>query len=133
LRNLDDGIAKGLVYAPTDFFLLAPLCRSEQGSKEMDRRGAAKMASIDEELEAAQAAKIAVYRLSPNIGAMIRKARDVAAHSVTNLPSDWRLDDARCIVVGALSDLIDAPEDAPLEEKIDGAKAAIEEWIECLE
>jgi hypothetical protein len=44
-----------------------------------------------------------------------------------------RLDDARCIVVGALSDLIDAPEDAPLEEKIDVAKAAIEEWIECLE
>jgi hypothetical protein len=29
--------------------------------------------------------------------------------------------------------LIDAPEDAPLEEKIDVAKAAIEEWIECLE
>jgi hypothetical protein len=91
------------------------------------------MVSIDEELEAAEAAKTAIEKLSPNIGAMIRKAKDIAAHAVTNLPSDWRLDDARCIVVAALSDLIDASENAPLQERIDEAKAAIEEWIECLE
>jgi hypothetical protein len=64
---------------------------------------------------------------------MVRKAKDIAAQAVTNHPGDWRLDDARCIVVAALSGLIDAPQDAPLQERIDDAKAAIEEWIECLE
>jgi len=90
------------------------------------------MASIDEELEAAEAAKTAIDRLSPNIGAMIHKARDIAAYAVTNHPGDLHLDDARCIVVGVLSNLIETPEVARLKERIDEAKAAIGEWIECL-
>jgi hypothetical protein len=90
------------------------------------------MASLDEELDAAEAAKSAINNLSPNIRVTIRKAKDVAAHAVTSSPGDWRLDDARCIVVDALSNLLDAPEDALLE-RIDEAKAAIEEWIGCLE
>ena len=89
------------------------------------------MAGLDEELEAAEAAKNAIDNLSPNIGATIRNARDVAAHAVARFPSG-RLDDARCIVVDALSNLIDAPEGALLE-RIEEAKAAIEEWIDCLE
>jgi hypothetical protein len=90
------------------------------------------MASLDEELEAAGAAKTALDNLSPNIGATIRKAKDIAAHAVTSFPSGRLLDDARCIVVDALSNLIDAPEGA-LQERIDEAKAAIEEWIDCPE
>jgi hypothetical protein len=89
------------------------------------------MASLDEQ-EAAEAAKAAIDKLSPNIGATIRKAKDVAAHAVTGSPSGSRLDDARCIVVAALSNVFDAPEDALLE-KVEEAKAAIEEWIDCLE
>jgi hypothetical protein len=61
---------------------------------------------------------------------MIRKAKDIAAYAVTNHPGDLRLDDARCIVVGTLSNLIETPEDA-LERLVE-AKAAIGEWIECL-
>jgi hypothetical protein len=90
------------------------------------------MASLDEELEAAEAAKNAIDNLSPNIGVIIRKAKDVAAHAVRSFPSHWRLDDARCIVVDALSNLIDAPE-GTLQERTEEAKAAIEEWIDCLE
>jgi hypothetical protein len=90
------------------------------------------MVSLDEELEAAEAAKSAIDNLSPNMGATIRKAKDIAAHAVTNFPRGLRLDDARCIVVDALSNLIDAPEGA-LQERMEEAKAAIEEWIGCLE
>ena len=53
---------------------------------------------------------------------------DIAAQPV---PSDWRLNDAHRMVVDALSNLIDAPEEA-LVERVEEAKAAIEEWIDCL-
>jgi hypothetical protein len=89
------------------------------------------MVSLDEELEAARAAKSALDNLSPNVGATIWKAKEVAAHAVRSFPSHWRLNDARCIVVSALSNLLDAPEGA-LQEGIEEAKAAIEEWIDRL-
>ena len=90
------------------------------------------MVSLDEELAVAQAAKTALDNVSPNMGATIRKAMDIAVHAVTSSPSGPGLDDARCIVVEALSNLLDAPEDA-LPEKVEEAKAAIEEWIDFLE
>jgi hypothetical protein len=89
------------------------------------------MASLDEELEAAKAAKTAIDNLSPNIGATIRKAKDIAAHALARFPSG-RLDDARSIVIAALYNLSEAPEGA-VQERIEEAKAAIEEWIDCLE
>jgi hypothetical protein len=89
------------------------------------------MESRDEELQAAKAAKNALDNLSPNIGATICNAHDIAAHAAARFPSH-HLDDARCIVVGELTNLLDASEDALLEKVVE-AKAAIEEWIDCLE
>src|SRR5438132_13367886 len=88
------------------------------------------MISIDEELGAAQAAKTAIDRLSPNIGAMIRKAKDIAAHAITTLPTEQPLDDARYAVIGALSRLFDRPAS---QGKIEEAKASIEDWMKLLE
>ncbi|MFL5029417.1 MAG: hypothetical protein ACJ8E1_06030 [Xanthobacteraceae bacterium] len=73
------------------------------------------MTSLDEDVAAAKAAKKALGNLSPNVGATIRHAMDVAAHPV---PSDWRLNDAHRMVVDALSNLLNAPEDA-LSEKVE--------------
>jgi len=88
------------------------------------------MISIDEELGAAQAAKTSIDRLSPNIGAMIRKAKDTAAHAITTLPTEQPLDDARYVVIGALSRLLDGPAS---QGKIEEAKASIEDWMKLLE
>jgi hypothetical protein len=85
------------------------------------------MVSLDEELPVAQATKKALQKLSGN-GSTIRHAIDVASHPV---PSDWRLNDAHRILVDALSNLLNASEDV-LFERIEDAKAAVEEWIECL-
>ena len=86
------------------------------------------MVSLNEELAAAQAAKKALQKLSGN-GSTIRHAIDVASHPV---PSDWRLNAAHRRVVDALSNLLNASEDV-LAERIEEAKAAVEEWIYCLE
>jgi len=86
------------------------------------------MVSLNEELAVAQAAKKALQKLSGN-GSTIRHAIDVASHAV---PSDWRLNDAHRMVVDALSNLLNASEDV-LAERIEEAKAAVEEWIYCLE
>jgi hypothetical protein len=86
------------------------------------------MVSLDEDLAAAKATKKALDNLSSNVGTTIRHAMDIAAHPV---PNDWRLNDAHRMVVDALSSLIDAPEDTSLE-RVDEAKAAIEEWTDCL-
>ena len=85
------------------------------------------MVSLNEELAAAQAAKKALQKLSGN-GSTIRHAIDVASHPV---PSDWRLNAAHRRVVDALSNLLNASEDV-LAERIEEAKAAVEEWIYCL-
>jgi hypothetical protein len=57
---------------------------------------------------------------------------DFAADAVTSSPRDRFLNDARFIVVVAVSNLLNAPEDA-LSERVEEAKAAIEESIDCLE
>jgi|SRR6476659_4739046 hypothetical protein len=87
------------------------------------------MISIVEELGAAKAAKTAIDRLSPNIGAMSRKAKDIAARAITTLPTEQPLDDARYAVIGALSRLLDGPAS---QGKIEEAIASIEDWMKLL-
>src|SRR6266566_2926540 len=93
------------------------------------------MVGINEELEAAEAAKAALSAINPNSQATIRilrQAKYVAALAMTTLPSDKPLNDARHAVVTALSDLVKALETDPKPqlEKIDKAKEAIRnlEW-----
>jgi hypothetical protein len=91
------------------------------------------MASIDEELRAAKAAKAAIDVLlttpTPKsaVAATIRTANTAA---VVNLGRGGALNDARVNVGIALSTLIDRP---PTPERINNAKAAIEAWIKELE
>ena len=93
------------------------------------------MVGINEELEAAEAAKAALSAINPNSQATIRilrQAKYVAALAMTTLPSDKPLNDARHAVVITLSDLVRALETDPTPqfEKIDTAKGAIRslEW-----
>jgi hypothetical protein len=96
------------------------------------------MASIDEELDAAKAAKAAIEMLSttapnPSIVAALRDARNVAASAMTFLGGE-PLNDARDKIGIALSILIRALEDSSLaQEKIDNANGAIEDWMKFLE
>src|SRR6266481_1473040 len=92
------------------------------------------MVSINEELEATEAARAA---LSTNLNSkatirVLREAKYVAALAMTTLPSDKPLNDARHAVVITLSDLVHALETDPTPqlEKIDMAKGAIRslEW-----
>ena len=90
------------------------------------------MASIDEELKAAQAAKAVVgailTRPISTISAELRKAKTIA---VVNLGGGGgALNEARANVVIALSNLMDRP---PIPEGINNAKAAIDAWIRELE
>jgi hypothetical protein len=95
------------------------------------------MVSIDEELEAAEAAKRTIDTLSitsaPGDASIriLRKAKDVATRA--QISSAALLNDARRAVGIALSDLIRAlQEGTPTEEKIDKAEDAIEAWINRL-
>jgi hypothetical protein len=87
---------------------------------------------IDEELKAAKAAKAALGALSitaPNsrsILSTLRKARGIA---IENLSSEGALNAARVEVGIALSSVLHS---RPTQEKIDKAKAAVEEWISQL-
>jgi hypothetical protein len=87
------------------------------------------MVGINEELEAAEAAKAALSAINPNSQAMIRMLREakyVAALAMTTLPSDKPLNDARHAVVITLSELQALETDpTPQLEKIDTAKGAI--------
>jgi len=90
------------------------------------------MASIDEELKAAQAAKAVVgailTRPISTISAELRKAKTIA---VVNLGGGGgALNEARANVGIALSNLMDRP---PMPEGINNAKAAIDAWIRELE
>jgi hypothetical protein len=90
------------------------------------------MASIDEELKAAQAAKAVVgailTRPISTISAELRKAKTIA---VVNLGGGGgALNEARANVGIALSNLMDRP---PIPEGINNAKAAIDAWIRELE
>jgi len=96
------------------------------------------MASIDEELNAAKAAKAAIEMLSttvpnPSIVAALRDARNVAASAMIFV-DEGPLNDARDKVGIELSILIRALEQGSLaQEKIDNAYGAIEDWMKFLE
>ena len=90
------------------------------------------MASIDEELKAAQAAKAVVGALLTRpistSSAELRKAKTIA---VLNLGGGGgALNEARANVGIALSNLMDRP---PMPEEINNAMAAIDAWIRELE
>src|SRR5216684_2465753 len=87
------------------------------------------MVSINEELEATEAARAALST-NPNSKETIRvlrQAKYIAALAMTTLPSDKPLNDARHAVVITLSDLVQALETDPTPqlEKIDKAKGVI--------
>ena len=96
------------------------------------------MVSIDEELEAAEAAQVAINTLStsapnPHIESTLRKAKDMATRAITTFPSERLLNGARHKVVIELSDLIHVLANGPLtQQKIDNAKDAIEDWMNLL-
>ena len=95
------------------------------------------MVSINEELEATEAARAVLSTTNPNSKEAIRvlrQAKYVAALAMTTLPSDKPLNDARHAVVTALSDLVKALETAPTpqQEKIDKAKEAIRNLVWAL-
>jgi hypothetical protein len=91
------------------------------------------MASIEDELQAAQAAKAALDKLSPGVLrevtiTILRNANQAAMTGVS-FSSQERLVDARHKLVIVLSDLIKGP---PSQERSDRAKAAVQEWINQL-
>ena len=91
------------------------------------------MASIEDELQAAQAAKAAPDKLSPGVLrevtiTILRNANQAAMTGVS-FSSQERLVDARHKLVIVLSDLIKGP---PSQERSDRAKAAVQEWINQL-
>src|SRR5260370_30619892 len=95
------------------------------------------MVSINEELEATEAARAA---LSTNLNSkatirVLREAKYVAALAMTTLPSDKPLNDARHAVVITLSDLVHALETDPAaaqQEKIEQARGAIRDLASAL-
>ena len=89
------------------------------------------MVSINEELKAAKAAKAAINVLlttTPKsaVAATLNKANHAA---ILNLSSGGPLNEARGNVGIALSNLLHGP---PTPEKIDKAKAAVEDWLDQL-
>src|SRR6266481_1500392 len=96
------------------------------------------MVGINEELEAAEAAKAALSAINPNSQTTIRilrQAKYVAALAMTTLPSDKPLNDARHAVVITLSDLVQALETDPAaaqQEKIDQARGSIRDLASAL-
>ena len=91
------------------------------------------MASIEGELNAAHAAKAALDWLSPaplsEATLTILRNANRAAMTGVSFSSQKRLVDARHKLVNVLSDLIKGPTS---QERIDGAKTAVEEWINQL-
>ena len=89
------------------------------------------MVHINEELEAAKAAKAAINALAatPKSAVLptLKKANNAA---ILNLSSGGGLNEARAKVGIALSNVIHG---MPTQEKIDKAKRAIEAWIWELE
>ena len=89
------------------------------------------MVSVDEELKAAKAAKAAIEALLTTtrqsvVLAKLMKARGAA---ILNLSSGGTLNAARGNVGIALSSVLHS---RPTQEKIDKAKAAINDWIKEL-
>jgi hypothetical protein len=92
------------------------------------------MVSIDEEQEAAKAAKAAIDTLTPT-AALSEATRKIlreavyAASSTTTFSSQGALTNARHDVVIPLRDLIQGP---TTQERIDQAERAVAEWINRL-
>jgi hypothetical protein len=90
------------------------------------------MVSINEELEVAKAAKVAINTIlmagsKSEVLAALKNAYRVA---VLNLSGAGLLNEARSIVGIALSNVMHGP---PAEQKINKAKSAIDTWIANLE
>jgi hypothetical protein len=90
-----------------------------------------KMVGINEELEAAEAARAALSTNSNSKATIrvLREAKYVAALAMTILPSDKPLNDARHAVVTTLSDLVKALKTDPAAQKIDQARGAIRNLV----
>jgi hypothetical protein len=88
-----------------------------------------KMVGINEEIEAAEAARAALSTNSNSKATIkvLRQAKYIAALAMTTLATDKPFNDARHAVVTTLSDLVKAPETdpTPQQEKIEKAKDAI--------
>ena len=89
------------------------------------------MVSVEEELEAAQAAKAAIKVLLTTTpkSAAVKALRRANHAAILNLSSGGSLNEARGKVGIALSNLLHGP---GTQEKIDKAKGAVEEWINQL-
>jgi hypothetical protein len=88
------------------------------------------MTSINEELKAAKAAKAAINVLLTTTPKSVAATLNKANHAATlNLSSGGPLNEARGNVGIALSNLLHGQ---PTPEKINKAKAAVEDWIKCL-
>jgi hypothetical protein len=90
------------------------------------------MVSINEELEAAKAAKAAINALltATSKRAVLATLKNAYRVAVLNFSSGGLLNEARGIVGIALSNLMHG---LPTEEKINKAKSAIDTWIKNLE
>jgi hypothetical protein len=88
------------------------------------------MVSINEELEAAEAAKAAINALAARKSEGLTTLKHAYRVAVLNLSSGGLLNEARGIVGIALSNLMHG---LPTEEKIDKANSAIDAWIKELE
>jgi hypothetical protein len=91
------------------------------------------MVSIDQELKAAEAAKATLSTpLDPEILPTLRNARDVASRG--GFSGEGALSAARMKVAATLSILIPELKNGSLvQEKLDNAKAAIEDWVTLLQ
>ena len=88
------------------------------------------MVSINEELEAAKAAKAAIVLLTTSKSAALATLKKANHAAILNLSSGRVLNEARSRVGIALSNVIHG---LPTQEKIDKAKRAIEAWIREIE
>ena len=90
------------------------------------------MVSINEELEAAKAAKAAIKALltAPSKPAVSATLKDAYRAAVLNFSRGGALNEARGKVGIALSTITHG---LPTKEKIEGAKSAIDAWITELE
>ena len=88
------------------------------------------MVSINEELEAAKAAKAAINALAARKSEGLPTLKHAYRVAVLNFSGEGLLNEARGIVGIALSNIMHGP---PTEEKINKAKSAIDTWINNLE
>ena len=88
------------------------------------------MVSINEELEAAKAAKAAINELAARKSEGLTTLKHAYRVAVLNLGSGGLLNEARSMVGITLSNVMHG---TPTEEKINKAKSAIDYWIGTLE